>query len=74
MGRSEVVVSMTDSRGGESKTLGMVWFLLIAATVAFIGGRIPITGMVPMTGGQFSAIITPILGAWLGREWTEKRK
>lgn len=67
--------TVRDSRGRESHTL-----LFVAAALAVLLPKFALGGltlgalaMPPMTGGEFATAFVAILGAWLGREWTEKR-
>jgi len=69
------MVTMMDSRGKKTRTLPMVWFLLILVSVKFLMAGMQFTdtiGFPAMGGGEFSTILVPILGAWLGREYTSK--
>lgn len=66
---------MTDGRGNKSHTLPMVWALLTLVSVKYLLAGMQFTdtiGFPAMSGGEFSTILVPILGAWVGREYVDK--
>jgi len=63
---------LSDSGGDKSKTLFFVTvsWLVVVFKFTFAGLTVPLLGEFPlMTGGEFAAAITAVLGIWLGREW-----
>jgi hypothetical protein len=72
--------SPLDSRGRESRTLGFVRLALYVLLVkfafadwAYVAAALSIK-FAPMTATEFGAAFALIVGIWLGREWSEKRK
>lgn len=69
-------ISIKDSRGKESITLGFVFISWAVVVVKFLIAGITIgsLGTMPMIGaGEFGMAVAAILAIWLGREWTEKK-
>lgn len=70
-------LSLKDTRGRESITLGFVAASWLALWLKFIlaGATLPLVGTVPaMSASEFGAAVALVLAIWLGREWTEKSK
>ncbi len=66
-----------DTRGKQSRTLFFVTVSWLAVLVKFLlaGVNLGRFGVMPnMTALEFGGAVLAILGAWLGREWTEKSK
>lgn len=69
-------MQLSDSSGDKSKTLFFVTvsWLVVVFKFTFAGLTLPLLGQFPlMTGGEFAAAITAVLGIWLGREWRKAR-
>lgn len=69
--------SMNDSRGRESRTLFFVTVTWVVVLVKFFLADVDVwlLGEMPaMSGHELASSTIAILGIWLGREWTEKRK
>jgi len=65
-------LDLDDSSGDKSTTLFFVsisW-LVVIFKFTFAGLTLPLLGEFPeMSGGEFAAAVTAVLGIWLGREW-----
>ncbi|MBL4797627.1 MAG: hypothetical protein JKY50_09445 [Oleispira sp.] len=69
-------LSIKDSRGKESITLGLVFisWAVVVIKFAIAGITIGPLGTMPIIGaGEFGMAVAAILAIWLGREWTEKK-
>ena len=70
-----MTMTMKDSRDKPSRTLPMVWFLLVLLGIRFIMPDFHVTEAIKfsaMSGLEFAAALTPIVGAWKVREYIDK--